>query len=230
MEPRFGHDFSRVRVHSDSRAADSVGEVRALAYTVGRDIVMGHHQYSPNTRAGQRLLAHELAHTVQQDTFSEHQSELRLGPVDDILEREADATADAVLHQAPPPDRPQRRSPRRGAHRRQRARLQGLRGDGGRSRAYQATRQGSATQETRETARRQGLRLPALPSGPASSRHQEPHREEGGRTQARGWAGTGGWWSARWRGWHGTAGSRCATRGGRTSTRRSCTSDTRSSA
>src|SRR5258708_11313667 len=46
MEPRFGHDFSRVRVHSDPRATDSAREVNALAYTVGRDVVFGPRQYA----------------------------------------------------------------------------------------------------------------------------------------------------------------------------------------
>jgi LysM repeat protein len=66
FEPRLGHDFSRVRVHADSEAAESATAVNALAYTVGNDLVFGHGQYSPATRGGQRLLAHELAHVVQQ--------------------------------------------------------------------------------------------------------------------------------------------------------------------
>jgi hypothetical protein len=59
--------------------------------------------YSPNTRAGRRLLAHELAHTVQQDNSSKHPSELTLGATGDSLEREADAAANGVLRQALPP-------------------------------------------------------------------------------------------------------------------------------
>lgn len=66
MEPRFGHDFSQVRVHTDAQAADSARAVSALAYTVGRDVVFGAEQYQPGTSQGQRLLAHELAHVVQQ--------------------------------------------------------------------------------------------------------------------------------------------------------------------
>jgi Domain of unknown function (DUF4157) len=66
MEPRFGHDFSKVRVHSDARAAESARAVHARACTVGYDIVMGAGQFAPGTPAGQRLLAHELAHVVQQ--------------------------------------------------------------------------------------------------------------------------------------------------------------------
>lgn len=66
MEPRFGQDFSRVRVHTDARAAESAHAAGALAYTVGPDIVFGSGQYAPRTTAGARLLAHELTHTVQQ--------------------------------------------------------------------------------------------------------------------------------------------------------------------
>jgi hypothetical protein len=66
MEQRFGHDFSRVRVHLDSRAAASAREVGALAYTVGRDVVFAQGQFAPHSQEGRRLLAHELTHTVQQ--------------------------------------------------------------------------------------------------------------------------------------------------------------------
>jgi len=70
MEPRFGCDFSRVRVHADSRAdeqaAASAAKMRAQAYTVGSHIVFGVGRYQPATSAGQRLIAHELAHVVQQ--------------------------------------------------------------------------------------------------------------------------------------------------------------------
>lgn len=66
MEPRFGHDFSQVRVHTDERAAESARAMNSLAYTVGRDVVFGQGQYAPTTTIGQRLLAHELTHVVQQ--------------------------------------------------------------------------------------------------------------------------------------------------------------------
>ena len=68
MEPRFGSDLSAVRVHADARAADSARSVNALAYTVGRDIVFGAGQYAPQTSTGQKLLAHELTHFVQQSS------------------------------------------------------------------------------------------------------------------------------------------------------------------
>ncbi len=66
MEPRSGHDFSQVRVHTDSGAGDSARAVNALAYTVGRDIVFDSGQYVPKTGARKQLLAHELTHVVQQ--------------------------------------------------------------------------------------------------------------------------------------------------------------------
>ena len=66
MEPRFGHDFSRVRVHTDGSAAESARAVNALAYTVGSDVVFGAGQYTPQTRDGQSLIAHELTHVLQQ--------------------------------------------------------------------------------------------------------------------------------------------------------------------
>jgi len=66
MEPRFGHDFSNVRVHTNERAAESARAVNALAYTVGHNIVFGAGQHAPFSSAGQKLLAHELTHVVQQ--------------------------------------------------------------------------------------------------------------------------------------------------------------------
>jgi hypothetical protein len=66
METRFAHDFSRVRVHTDAAAASSAQQIRALAYTAGHNVVFGTGQYSPHTNKGKALLAHELAHVVQQ--------------------------------------------------------------------------------------------------------------------------------------------------------------------
>src|SRR5262245_33717628 len=66
LEPRFGHDFSNVRVHTDAQAAESARAVNALAYTVGSNVVFGAGQYAPATERGGRLLAHELTHVVQQ--------------------------------------------------------------------------------------------------------------------------------------------------------------------
>jgi hypothetical protein len=68
FEPRFGHDFSEVRIHTGEEAEQSARAINALAYTVGRDIVFGANHYAPETEHGQRLLAHELAHVVQQSS------------------------------------------------------------------------------------------------------------------------------------------------------------------
>jgi outer membrane protein OmpA-like peptidoglycan-associated protein len=97
MESHFGHDFSQVRVHTDTRAAESARAVNARAYTVGRDIVFVSGQYSPNATSGQRLLAHELTHTVQQGcgTIVARRS-LEVGPPSDIYEHEADWIADRI--------------------------------------------------------------------------------------------------------------------------------------
>ncbi len=66
MEPRFGHDFSGVRVHTDGQAAASARDVSANAYTVGRNMVFGAGRFAPETHEGRRLIAHELTHVVQQ--------------------------------------------------------------------------------------------------------------------------------------------------------------------
>ncbi len=66
MEPRFGHDFSKVRVHTDNQAAESARAVNAQAYTVGRELVFEQGHYAPETSEGRKLLAHELTHVVQQ--------------------------------------------------------------------------------------------------------------------------------------------------------------------
>ncbi len=66
MEARFGHDFGRVRIHADARAAESARAVNAHAYTVGAHIAFAPGRFAPTTADGRRLLAHELAHTIQQ--------------------------------------------------------------------------------------------------------------------------------------------------------------------
>ena len=80
MEPRFDHDFSRVRVHTDARAAASAHAVDAQAYTVGGDVVFGPGQYAPETSEGKKLLAHELAHVKQQGTESASPKTIRRKP------------------------------------------------------------------------------------------------------------------------------------------------------
>ena len=68
MEPRFGHDFRQVRVHTDTSADGAAAAVGARAFTVGRDIVFRAGEYAPATPAGRQLLAHELTHVVQQSS------------------------------------------------------------------------------------------------------------------------------------------------------------------
>lgn len=99
MEPRFGHDFSQVKVHTDAKAAESARTVNALAYTVGRDIIFAARQYEPLTREGQRLLAHELTHVVQQGgDFESNRLPLNLAVGEETVlhEHEADRMGDYI--------------------------------------------------------------------------------------------------------------------------------------
>ncbi|MCL4436294.1 MAG: DUF4157 domain-containing protein [Thaumarchaeota archaeon] len=66
FEPRFGHDFSRVNIHTGAKATEVARAMNARAFTVGRNIVFGEGQYNPRSSEGQLLLAHELTHFVQQ--------------------------------------------------------------------------------------------------------------------------------------------------------------------
>jgi outer membrane protein OmpA-like peptidoglycan-associated protein len=101
MEPLFGHDFSQVRVHTDTQAAESARAVSALAYTVGRHAVFGEGQYVPATKEGRRLLAHELTHVVQQTSRSfadvTTPEELRISNASNSFEHPANQAADAVM-------------------------------------------------------------------------------------------------------------------------------------
>lgn len=78
MEPRFGTDFSQVRIHTDASSAHVARAVNARAFTVGRDIVFGHGQYAPDSNEGKRLLAHELTHTLQQAGRSRGRNGIRV--------------------------------------------------------------------------------------------------------------------------------------------------------
>jgi len=98
FEPRFGHDFSRVRVHTDEQAAESARAVSALAYTVGDQVAFASGEYDPRTRPGQILLAHELTHVVQQGGHVASLSDLELAQISDERELEADRMASLVSH------------------------------------------------------------------------------------------------------------------------------------
>jgi hypothetical protein len=98
MEPRFGHDFSQVRVHNDSRAAQSAQAVNALAYTVGNHVAFGAGRYQPSTNHGKQLLAHELAHVVQQAGSSHtNNTALPIAPEQSASEYQAEQSAQAVV-------------------------------------------------------------------------------------------------------------------------------------
>lgn len=93
MELRLHHDFGRVRVHTDSRAAESTRAVNAIAYTVGRDVVFRREAYNTRTDWGRDLLAHELVHTIQQEGSQSTPGEmLTIGEADTASEIEAEKT------------------------------------------------------------------------------------------------------------------------------------------
>lgn len=103
MEPRFGHDFSRVRVHTDARAAQSSRALEARAYTLGGHIVFGPGQYAPTTPQGQWILAHELSHVIQQENGTPDVQRLSVDHnPSSSLENEADHAAADVLAGAAP--------------------------------------------------------------------------------------------------------------------------------
>ncbi|HEX8558109.1 MAG TPA: DUF4157 domain-containing protein [Pyrinomonadaceae bacterium] len=106
MEPRFGHDFGRVRVHTDERAAASARAVGASAYTVGDQIVFAAGRYSPASDAGRRLLAHELTHVAQSRrdgaaAAARPAARLEVSQPSDPHEQEAEETASRVMSGAP---------------------------------------------------------------------------------------------------------------------------------
>lgn len=96
MEPRFGHDFSNVRVHTDSQAMASARAVNALAYTVGKNVVFGDGHYRPSSAAGRHLIAHELTHVGQQDADGQVGARLHVDR-EAAAESEADKQASHVL-------------------------------------------------------------------------------------------------------------------------------------
>lgn len=106
MEQRFGHDFSRVRLHTDEAAARSAKDLHADAYTVGNNIVLDSGNFRPETTSGSLLLAHELTHVIQQsDTLSVNSHRGVYKPSDHSIDR---ASRKRVQRQpkkpaAPPP-------------------------------------------------------------------------------------------------------------------------------
>lgn len=106
FEPRFGRDLGDVRIHTDGRADASARAVDALAYTVGRDVVFRRDAYAPETAQGKWLLAHELAHVLQQPQKPADYgspAKLQVGAASDAAEVEADRAADMVMRGAGAP-------------------------------------------------------------------------------------------------------------------------------
>ena len=95
FEPRFGHDFSHVRVHTDSKAAESARAVNALAYTLGNNVVFDTDNYAPPTTRGRHLIAHELTHVVQQTQSEVYHQDNSSGT--ENFERAATKVADSVV-------------------------------------------------------------------------------------------------------------------------------------
>jgi hypothetical protein len=102
MESRLGHDFGRIRVHTDAASADSAARIGASAYTVGSDIVFAAGRYSPSSDSGRRLLGHELAHAVQQGArTTTGAGGFRIGEPGDRWEAEASRAESSVASGAP---------------------------------------------------------------------------------------------------------------------------------
>lgn len=101
MESHLGHDFSAVRIHDDAAASRSAQAIQAHAYTVGNDIVFQSGSYRPDTPTGQRMIAHELTHVVQQRSGPVDGTPagggIKISDPDDRFERAAEASADAVM-------------------------------------------------------------------------------------------------------------------------------------
>lgn len=95
MESRFGVDFSAVRIHADADAAAAAKAMNARAYTVGQHVVFGAGEYAPQTGRGRELIAHELAHTLQQRGATQARSG---GAAHSTLEANADASARAAAN------------------------------------------------------------------------------------------------------------------------------------
>ena len=104
MESRMGHSFGDVRVHTDSRATESARAVNAQAYTVGTDVVVQSDRYRPGTPEGDRLLAHELTHVVQQAagpvSGTPAAGGIQLSDPSDSFEQAAERNADLVMSSA----------------------------------------------------------------------------------------------------------------------------------
>ena len=102
FEPRFGHDFSKVRIHADAEAGQSAAAVSAHAYAYGQDIAFASDRYAPTTMAGRALLAHELAHVVQDAGLPAAGPPVATSAPSDASERAADQAAATALSRNQP--------------------------------------------------------------------------------------------------------------------------------
>lgn len=99
FEPRFGTDFRQVRVHTDTKAAETAKAINAKAFTKGKDVVFGANEYSPGTSSGKKLLAHELTHVIQQ---GKQRKELNK-KFGDVYSKEISQLAKGVQNNLPDP-------------------------------------------------------------------------------------------------------------------------------
>jgi hypothetical protein len=115
FEPRFAYDFSQVRVHTDTRAAESARAVSALAYTVGREVVFAAGRYTPHTLGGRTLLAHELTHVMQQGLAGPEapSASIKIGSASDPSESAAEHATNYVMSGSTPDLVPSARALRR---------------------------------------------------------------------------------------------------------------------
>jgi hypothetical protein len=121
LEAHFGAGLDNVRVHTGTEAAESATRLDALAYTAGRDIYFAEGMYAPSSTNGQRLLAHEVAHVVQQNSGKEPSiatksaGGVKIGAPDDPLETEAEQQADQFMSGAVPDEEQRKRRAESGA-------------------------------------------------------------------------------------------------------------------
>jgi hypothetical protein len=98
FEPRFGHDFSRIKVHVDEKAEESAKEIGASAYTVGKNIVFAKGHYQPTAQKGRQLIAHELTHVLQQEEGSIPER-LEIAEPENDAEKEANAASQGLTRE-----------------------------------------------------------------------------------------------------------------------------------
>ena len=106
FEPRFGYAFDQVRIHTGSQAVEAARALNAQAFTVGQNVVIHAGQYAPESAAGQKLLAHELTHVVQQDPrkYRNHMYFDQLVAADNMVANKDNIQNTNVLQRLPIPE------------------------------------------------------------------------------------------------------------------------------